>query len=406
MRRKRRRRYDYSRDEKALPKAEPLTGEIIGARRLGVRFLEEGIIALGHVAERWRLTDDIDALLAPDDEFVAGSSYREIRKALEARHPSPVPGVSRVEICNGSDMKLHVMPFADSVIVQVRRNPQHVQYRWGDSYIKTWIINAIETLTRLTAGGEDLLISHEAEEIIRTREDFEGSDLVIARRDNWYSIVKYRPSKAAARRHTRTTIKKKDEHANELVVAARELRGAAIEAYAALREELDRFGACAVLTEIKPQRHYHSDDDTNSLVGVRYIHALLPIHAALLGKHAYRYNLLWQGFLDKVRARLQDLDDVTWGNYGDVKPWLEAECRLRKLPPTAKMLAAKAAAEAEELRKLTCARCGDPVPNIHHLSWPPTGCRTRYPREARLCGACWQFEYETIGVAEPVAADG
>ena len=74
-------------------------------------------------------------LLMPDDEFIMGGSLREVKEALELRHPSPVPGASMIEICNSSELKRHTMPFGDPVIVTVKKNPDYAMQRWGDKYV-------------------------------------------------------------------------------------------------------------------------------------------------------------------------------------------------------------------------------------------------------------------------------
>jgi hypothetical protein len=366
--------------------------------RLGVPYHEEGIIALGHPSERWRLTDNLDCLLFPDDQFIAGGSRREIKEALEERSISPVPGVSMVEICEEGDLKLHTMPFADSVLYRVTKN--HPQYSWGEKYIKHWLPDPVATLTKFCLGGEDMLISTEVEERLREDADFWGSDLVIGKRDTWYSIVKYRPAKAAARRKTKTTITKKEQHASNLVEYARKLRVAASDAYTVLRAELVKFGLDQVLVKADANRTYGSrhsngdDRDSSTTQIVQYIRALLPIHAAFLGKHAYRYNDDWQEYLQLVRDRPKDLGDNDWGNYQDVKQWLEAECRLRKLKPTATMLAAAAEAEAKKKQSLTCASCGTVMQSLHDLYAPPSDGGNKYAAGAKLCSDCWEVKFD------------
>jgi hypothetical protein len=397
------RRSHWGRVDPELPKKEPLTGPVVGAVRLGVSYHEEGVIAHGADSERWRLTDAIDSLLLPDDEFVVGGSFRDVKEALEARHLSPVPGVSMIEACDG-DLKVHTLPFADSALVTVRENPQHAQYRWHAKYIKTWSLDLVATLTRL-AMTDDLLVSAETVERLRQAADFDDSDLVVAHRDARYSIVKYRPTKAAARRKTRTTVTRKDQHAADLASYALTLDSAAGTAYTALRGELDRFGVAPVLVEGKDRyyRSYDSDSEDSKRRWARRVRALLPIHAALLGRHAYRHNDAWQAFLTAVRDRPPDLADDTWGNFHDVREWLAAECKLRKLAPTPTMLAAAAAAEEATLRALTCTGCGEVKDDRSELIRPPYAVAARFAPGAMLCVGCYDDECEAINAA---AADG
>ena len=390
-----------------LPKAEPLKGTVIGAKLLGSPFNEEGVIARGASSERWRLTDNIDCLLAPDDEFVVGSSLQEVQEALEARHPSPVSGVSMFEVCNETDLKRHRLPFGESAIRSRKVNPDHVRYNWVDKYMSTWVSDPVETLTRLCIGGNDVLISTEAEEHVRENPEFDYSDLVIGKRDNWYSIVKYKPNKAAARRKTYDTIRKKEQKAADLVESGRSLRAIAAETYEKLCEELDRFEVGLVLHQIPQSRSYtyssQSYDDPDTKRGVRFLKALLRIHAALLGKHAYRYNEHWQGFLKAVRERPKDLNDDTWGNHRDVKEWLEAECKIRKPKPTKKMIEAQKVAEQAAIQARTCASCGTVQETASCLSSVPTGCMAKYGGNAKLCSSCWEKEFNVVACAAETA---
>jgi hypothetical protein len=396
---RRKRRYNHA----DLPKAVALKGQVIGAKLMGSPFNEEGVIARGASSERWRLTDDINELLAPDDEFIVGGSLQEVREALEARHPSPVAGASMFEVCNETDLKRHRLPFGESAIRSRKVNPDHVRYNWVDKYMSTWLPDMVTTLTRLCMGGNDLLISAEAEEQVRSMPDFDCSDLVIGKRDNWYSIVKYKPNKAAARRKTCDTIRKKEQHAADLVEAGRMLRACAAEAYESLCEDMTRFEVGLVLHQIPQARSYtyssHSYDDADTKQGVRYLRALLRIHAALLGKHAYRYNELWQGFLKAVRERPKKLEDDTWGNYREVREWLEAECKIRKPKPTPKMIAAQKAAEARALQDRTCASCGTLEETAACLSKVPAGCAAKYGENAKLCSCCWETEFNIAAAA-------
>ena len=386
-----------------LPKAEPPKGTVIGAKLMGSPFNEEGVIARGAFSERWRLTDDINCLLAPDDEFVVGGSLQEVKEALEARHPSPVAGVSMFEVCNETDLKRHRLPFGESAIRSRKVNPDHVKYNWVDKYMSTWVTDPVTTLTRLCIGGNDLLISTEAEEHVRSMPDFDCSDLVIGKRDSWYSVVKYKPNKASARRKTYDTIRKREQKAADLVAAGRTLRACAAEAYESLCEDLDRFEVGLVLHQVPQARSYtyssQGYDDPDTKKGVRYLRALLRIHAALLGKHAYRYNELWQGFLKEVRERPKDLNDDTWGNYRDVKEWLEAECKIRKPKPTPKMIAAQKAAEQAAIQARTCASCGTVEETANCLSKVPAGCTAKYGGSAKLCSSCWETEFNVAARA-------
>jgi hypothetical protein len=408
-----RRRYG----EQELPGAPALAGPIIGARILSVGYREEGVIALGADSERWRTTDDINALLASNDEFVAGSSLREIRETLEFMHPSPVRGASMIEICSNRDLKRHTMPFGDSALMTRRRNPNRTSY-WGEPFITTWKAEPIEILERLCVGGNDLLISAETETHLREEDDFYGSSLVIGRRDSWYSIVKYNPGKPGARRKTATTITKNAQHAADLITAGRDLRKAAAVTYESLCEELDEFDVRLALGHVTQPTNYsyshNSYDDKETMAIVRQVKALLVIHAALRGKHAYRYNEPWQAFLEAVRKRPADLGDDTWGNYSDVKEWLAAQCRLRRLPPTRAMLAARAVAEAEAARAAaadvaarTCARCGTVQEHRYDLQYPPALCEAKYAPADRLCQDCWEVESDALSAdgLQPAAAE-
>jgi hypothetical protein len=394
-----RRRRKWGRTDPDLPAIVPLTGQVIGAKLLGVYVRDEGVIARGSLSERWRLTDDIDALLLDDREFVMGDSLMAVKQALEIRHPSSVPSTSMIEVCNSDELKRHTLPFAHPAIMTVKKNPDFERCRWGDKYITTWLPDPVAILTRLCMGGDDLLVSYEAAERIRGDDNFYGSDLVIGSRNSWYSVIKYRPGKAAARRKTRTTITAKDKHANDLLVAGRDLRAHASAAYIALRDDLDEFNVGMVLEAVVcPNHGYHRDsfdgDATKKIV--RCIKALLVIHGALRGKYNYRYNDIWQNFLTAVRARPADLDDDTWGNYGDVREWLAAECKIKKPKPTKKMIAAKAAAEAAEIKARTCVGCDTVKKHAYDLYPPPQDRETGYSRDARICGDCWEAKFNVI----------
>jgi hypothetical protein len=388
------RRHRYGREDPDLPKATPLNGQVLGAKLLGARYREEGVIAHGAMSERWRLTDNINDLLGDDSSFVAGNSMDEILESLKFQHPSPVAGVSYFEVCDDNDLKRYAMPFGDTAIKSRRLNLHHAQYHWQDKYTTTWLDDPIETLTQLCMGGDDLLISIEAEQHLREDDDFWASDLVIGRKNTWYSIVKYRPTKAAARRKTKDTIATKDQHANDLLVAGRDLRDAAALTYTALRDDLEEFGVNPIITQTsRPStRSYRADDHGDcSVAVVGYMQPLLVIHAALLGKNAYRYNLEWHKFLDAVQSRPKDLNDDTWGNYVGLREWLAAECKRKRLKPPPAVLAAvaaaKAAAEAEELKSRTCTVCGKVVDHSFEL----------YSfRDARqLCDSCYEVKHDT-----------
>jgi hypothetical protein len=389
----RRRRRSYGRDRDELPGAPDLTGPVIGARLLGHPYREEGVIAHGNDSERWRTTDDVNALMADNHEFIAGSSLREVRETLEFMYPSPVRGVSRVEICSKRDLKLHTMPFGDSALMSRKRNPAATRY-WGEPFITHWKQDLIAILEELCVGGNDLLVSSETEKHLREDDDFYTSNLVIGRRDNWYSIVKYNPGKAGARRKTVDTITKNARHASDLETAARDLRLEAARAYESLCGELSEFDLGLVLEQIHaPQRGHYCTDHAEAKV-VRQVRSLLVIHGALRGKQAYRYNAEWQLFLEMVRKRPADLADDTWGNYADVKLWLAAECARRKLPPTKAMIAAKEAAllaaaakERDAIKARTCAGCGKVVDHSWELYQAPRG-------PEKLCDTCFQEKFE------------
>jgi hypothetical protein len=385
-----RRRRRYGGSDPDLPAAKELAGPVVGAKILGARYREEGCIALGHDSERWRLTDDINALLEDDSQFIAGDSLQDIKNILEIRFPSPVPGVSMIEICSKHDLKRHNMPFGDAVIKAVRKNPHYNDYRYGDKYIVSWLPDPIGILTGFSMTN-DLLITKETEEHLREDDDFYSSDLVIGRRDNWYSIVKYRPTKAAARRKTKVTIKKNDDHATALLVAGRDLRVAAGQAHNSLRDELDSLGVNLVISRADSPKHgyYHSTTyDEGSTSNVRDLRAMLVVHAALRGKHAYRYNAEWLNFLQLIKIRPKDLDDDKWGNYQDVKPWLEVECKRKLLKPTKIMTDAKEAAAAAELKSRTCASCGAVKDYTYELFTPPG------EQVPTLCENCWEAKFE------------
>lgn len=394
-----RRRRHWGRNDPDLPPIVKLTGPVVGAKLLGARVREEGVIAHGAFSERWRLTDDINGLLMGDHEFVMGTSLREVKELLEIRHPSPVPGTSMIEVCNSDELKRHTMPFGHPVLITVRKNPEYEQRKWGDKYITTYLPGPVAILTQLCMGGNDLLVSTEVADHIRSDDDFYASDLVIGTRDTWYSLVKYRPGKAQARRKTKATITAKDTHANELVVAGRDLRCAAADAYISLRKELDKFEIDRVLVHVTdPNRksYYRGNyDDKDTLAVVRQVRELLLIHAALLGKHAYRYNDAWHEFLLTVRCRPKDLDDDTWGNYADVRGWLAAECKIKKPKPTKKMIAAKAAAEAADRKAKTCVGCGEVKEHAYELYGPPRDRgETGYAPDARICSDCWEAKFD------------
>jgi len=310
-------------------------------------------------------------------------------------------------------VKRHSMPFADSVLWDTKPNPHYTPHSryYGSKYVKVWKPGAIETLTRLSASGDDLLVSVEAEAKIRDHDDFDSSDLVIGKRDTWYSIVKYRPSKAAARRKGRDTILNKEKQASDRDRYVVKLRAAAAVAYNGLRVELDRFGiddVIVVVKEVNPDYHYYNaNDQSDHRKNVRMVKALLPLHAAFLGKNAHRHNDAWQEFLGVVRDRPKDLRtedyDNGWGNYSDVREWLEDECKIKKPKPTQRMLRAKAKADAEELLGRTCVRCGHVADKTSNLSRPPRGCKTEYAAGDKLCLTCWEIEHDAA--TEPVRSD-
>ena len=253
-------------------------------------------------------------------------------------------------------------------------------------------------------GGNDLLVSAEAEEHIREDDDFYGSDLVIGGYNSWYEVVKYRPSKAQARRKTKATITTKTKHDSDLLLAGRELRTYAGAAFIALRDDLNAFDVCRVLVAIEAPRHglYGHDpyDDDSTKYIVRQVRSLIRIHGALRGKYDYRYNDSWQNFLKAVRDRPKDLNDDTWGNYADVKPWLEAESKIKKPKPTKKMIAAREAAEAASIRARTCAGCGALVADAMYLYTPPPhNGTTEYAAGVKFCDDCWESKFNAVADA-------
>jgi hypothetical protein len=399
-----RRRRHGGHDNPDLPTWQPPKGQIVGAILLGVETRDEGIIARGALAERWRLTDDINALLAPDHEFVVGATLDEVRVTLESRYLSPVAGVSLIEVCGEGDLKRHSLPFADPALYTLKANhPQYNWRSWEDNHTRYWVDDVVGVLTRLCGdGGTDLLISAVAEAHIRDEDDFDGSDLVIGRRDSWYSVVKYLPAKAAARRKTRGTIVAKEGHVADLARQAADLRVAAGKAYNALRGELEKFGVGEILVrgQVTSSHYEVRDSGDGSMASVCYLLALKPIHAALLGKRAYRRNAEWQAFLAAVRDRPADLKDDAWGCGGAAREWIMAECLIRVPKPTRKMLLDRAAAEAAELRARTCASCGNVEEDPRDLSGPPAGSQVEYADGAKLCTLCWEAEFDVVAGAE------
>jgi hypothetical protein len=390
-------------DNPDLPAWKPPSGQIVGAILLGVETRDEGIIARGALAERWRLTDDINALLAPDSEFVVGATLDEVRLVLESRHLSPVVGVSMIEVCGPGDLKRHSMPFADPALFTIRANePQYHWRSWEENHTRYWIDDIVETLTRLCSAGTDLLISAAAEQHIRDDPDFDGSDLVIGRRDSWYSIVKYLPAKASARRKGRDTVVKKEGRVSDLARQAAGLRVAAGKAYNALRGELEKFGVGEIIIhgQTTSSSTHPPDPGDGSMASVRYIQALMPIYAALVGKRAYRHNPEWQAFLAAVRARPADLKDDDWGYYANLREWLTAECLIRVPKLTRKMIIDRAAAEKAELQARTCASCGNVEDDPRDLSGPPAGSKVEYADGAKLCTLCWEAEFDVVAGAE------
>jgi hypothetical protein len=389
---------------------EPLKGQVLGAIRLGNLYREEGIIALGHASERWRLTDQIDNLLRGDDEFVSGSTLQEVKEALELRFPSPIAGMSMIEVCNEHDLKRHILPYGDASIMTREEIPHAQRYWASDHYRVQYVPDLIEKLTLLCMNG-DVVISTATEEHIRSDDDFYHSDLVIGKRDPDYSVIKYKPSKAAARRKTVDTTTKKQKHVQSLVDAGRVMRVAAATAYVGLLSELNKFGVDLIIKcPVLPNYVYRdTNEDADSLKMVRHLKPLLVIHAALLGKQVYRYNQSWNDFLRAVRDRPKDLEDDKWGNYSDTRNWLATECARKLLAPTKKMIAAKEAKEKAALQARTCASCGTTAKDASYLYTPTEGEDSGFAPGARLCSDCWEalFDAETgkcLRTAEAVAS--
>jgi hypothetical protein len=298
-----------------------------------------------------------------------------------------------IEACGPGDLKRHTLPFGDSALYTLKENhPQYGWRSWEENHTRYWVPDVVATLTRLCV-TTDLLISSVVEDHIREEDDFDGSDLVIGRRDSWYSIVKYNPAKAAARRKGRIA---------ELARIAADMRVAAGKAYNDLREELDKFGVGEILVhgQVTSSHYQVRDSSDGSMASARYLKALMPIHAALRGKRAYRHNPEWQTFLAAVRARPADLSDDAWGNYSDVREWLTAECLIRAPKLTRKMILDRAAAEKAELLARTCASCGNVEDDPRDLSGPPAGCKVAYAEGAKLCTLCWEAEFDVVAAGD------
>lgn len=414
-------RRSWGHDVSELARAEKLNGEVVGAVLLDANdYRCEGTLADGDRVERWRLTDDLDALLLADAEFVPGGDYDEVRAALERRYPSAVPGASRIEIWAEDpvdrDLLVHALSLADTLVCPRERNPS---WKPGDNYTpryrSTWVEDPVAVLEDVCSRHGDLVVTAELEQELRGKPGFDSSALVIGRPTSgydgkptsYYGIVKYNPGKARARQKARETIRRKEQHAADLSSYARTLTNRANAAFGALRDELTRdHGIDAALAEYKG--HYNGDDCTRKHAIAR-LKALLVVHRALQGKAAYRQNKDFQAFLEAYRGRPEGLYDGDWGNYDwdteKERNWVAVEA-ARPMPKAVRLRldAEEDERRQEDLRLRTCTACGAVKDDTSEVSLPPYG--AGMPRETRLCHECYERkEAELAAAAEAQEVD-
>lgn len=393
------RRGPWGREVEELPAAPKLKGTVVGAVLLWDGFRGECPLADGGRVERWRLTDDLNALLMADAEFTPGDGYEEVRLALERKYPSPVPGASRVETWDEEpfdrDLLVHDLPLADSLVYTRVRNPDWDPSRWSREgrYRTTWTQHPVEVVTEACAQHGDLVVTAGMMERLKEDPEFDPGDLVFSRRSGHYSLVRYDPRRARAREKGRATIRRKDQHAADLAGYAGMLLRLASEAYSDLRGELVRdFSVNQALAE-------PGTCDAGTTLGrgqVGKLKALLVIHRALKGRSAYRGNFAFQRLLAAVRDRPKDLNDGDWGNYCDESydtetgtTWIVREAD-RPVPKAVRLQleARLRAKEAAELKARTCGLCNRVSDSAHQLMRPSYNWGLGY--EIRICGDCYK----------------
>jgi hypothetical protein len=396
------RRLLWGREVAELPHAKELKGDVVGALLLRNEFRGECPLVDGGTVERWRLTDDLNALMMPDAEFTPGGSYNEVILALEQKYPSPVPGTSRVETWDEApidrDLLVHDRPLADSLVRT--RNLKWNGSRWSQEsrYRTTWVQHPVEVVTEACAQHGDLVVTVSMMERLKEDPEFASGDLVFGHRSSYYSLVRYDPRRARAREKSKATIRRKDQHTADLIGYAGLLVSLAREAYDELRCELVRdFSVHQALAAT-------SSCEANSTPGLTQfgkLKALLIIHQSLKGKTAYRNSFSFQQLLQAVRDRPADLDDGAWGNYCDESyeketktTWITREA-ARPVPRSVrlKLEARQKAKDAAELEERTCGLCGRVMDTRHQLTLPHyywgLGLGNR-----RMCSDCYKQKAE------------
>jgi hypothetical protein len=422
------RRLLWGREVAELPHAKELKGDVVGALLLRNEFRGEWPLIDGGTVERWRLTDDLNALMLPDAEFTPGGSYDEVILALEQKYPSPVPGTSRVETWDDHpldrDLLVHDRPLADSLVRTRVRNPDWNGSRWSreSRYRTTWVEHPVEVVTEACAQHGDLVVTAGTMERLKEDPEFASGDLVFGHRTSYYSLVRYDPRRARAREKGKATTRRKDQHAADLSGYANLLVSLAREAYDELRCELVRdFSVNQALTRTSSCEA----NSTPGLIQFGKLRALLIIHRALKGKTAYRSSFSFQQLLRAVRDRPADLNDGDWGNYCDESyeketgtTWIVREAAL-PVPRSVRLkLEAKQKAQEEEERKArTCNLCGAVQGSPHDVYRPVyrwglscstllcKGCydekQAAYDVKLRTCTACGTVKDDVTDVTSP-----
>jgi hypothetical protein len=382
-----------------LPDPPNPLGDVVGATLVDYAYRDERPLHYGGWVERWRLTSDLDALLLSDAEFVSGDSRRAVRAALELRYPSACPDASRVLIWrdNKADLLVHDLPVADTLVLRYERNPNWTKQtaHYCSKYQRLWVKNPIVILEEACSRHGDLLVTQELESELRNYSEFDGSDLVIGKRNSYYGVIRYAPKKAHARRKSRDTIKAKAAQRIELSTYTNKVLDALAAAFNDLRITLLDSGASHAI--VPPIHRWYGGDTSNGGSLLEKLFGLVTIHQALRGKNAYRHVPAFQAALRVYRERPGELDEQELFVYGTATvQWFKAEAARPVPRPTKAMI-------AEDLRKRTCAGCGHVVQpgNETELCRSPT--RFDMPEGSRLCSDCYARKDDELRAREEEA---
>ena len=336
-----------------------LTGPVLGAR--AVPCHDHGGYPDREGTGRWRLTSDLADLRLADDVFIACGDYEELIAALEARFPSPVEALGRVErIANGwiydqergkqvrlppTDACVHAYPFADP---------------WIKANEASLGAHALIAALGAMAACAPLVLSQEKVEGVKG-EAFFDSDLTINDTDfagdpapKGYRFLKYNPAMARARRTREVNGDRKKERAKLLNQQTATLRATILTAAGRLRQGLCGKDDGLIRVLRRPEdavretssRHHGYDAPVEhpgkadrygrhlyeGWDGARILRSYALLYDVAFGRGAHRRLDAFQDVLEELRE-VRKVEEIKARDYGAdaiLTAWFDAALRARR----------------------------------------------------------------------------